>query len=132
MEKWRDTFRRGVAPSLSLAGLEALLVALKHDDPRLIQGATTTPPPLMSVQEWPVEAACAIGYSHWIGDGKDTVGTCEEAFARTCFEIDQLVNEPAGCRHWLNWFDETPRPDVLNQLLPEVELAIRGKVQSQG
>lgn len=65
MEAWRKVWREGVAPLLSDTHLEALEKALVSDDPRLLQGATTTPPPLMCVQDWPVEAACALGYCGW-------------------------------------------------------------------
>ena len=49
MENWRKVWREGVAPLLSAAGLEALRRALVTDDGRLLQGATTTPPPLPCV-----------------------------------------------------------------------------------
>src|SRR6187397_2364540 len=57
MESWRLVWRDGFVPVISTSGLEALREALKSDDPRLTQGSTTTPPPLMCVQDWPVEAA---------------------------------------------------------------------------
>jgi hypothetical protein len=124
MESWRKVWREGLAPLLSNAGLEALGRALVQDDPRLQQGATTTPPPLQCVQDWPVEAACAVGYCGWQGDGLETVGEVEEFFARMCFEIDQRLGEPAGCRWFLNWFDETPREEMRRQLLAEVHHAL--------
>lgn len=74
VESWRSVWRFGFAPILSTAGLTALAAALEADDWRLTQGSTTTPPPLMCVQDWPVEAACALGYCGWMGDGLDTVG----------------------------------------------------------
>jgi hypothetical protein len=120
MESWQKVWREGLAPLLSTAGLEALRRALSTDDVRLQQGATTTPPPLQCVQDWPVEGACAIGFCGWQGDGLETVGEVEEFFARTCFEIDQRVGEPAGCRWFLNWFDETPREEMRRLLLAEV------------
>ncbi len=40
-ERWQEVWHRGIAPQLSDAGLEALAVALRDDDPRLQQGATT-------------------------------------------------------------------------------------------
>ncbi len=46
------------------------------DDPRLTQGSTTTPP-LMCVQDWPVEAACVLGFCGWQGDGLETVAEVE-------------------------------------------------------
>ena len=45
MESWRRAWRVGLAPGLSRAGLEALSAALLRNDPRLLQGATTSPPP---------------------------------------------------------------------------------------
>lgn len=121
MEAWRRVWRDGIASVLSSDGLHELLQALKKDDPRLIQGATTVPPPLMCVQDYEVEAADAIVFCFWMGDGLETVGECEEAFARTCFECDQRLGEPAGCRHWLNYWDEAPRKAAFDSLIPEVE-----------
>jgi hypothetical protein len=129
MESWRKVWREGVAPLLSVAGLEALRAALVQDDPRLHQGATTMPPPLPCVQDWPVEGACAVGFCGWQGEGLETVGEVEEFFARTCFEIDQRLGELAGCRWFLNWFDETPRDEMRRQLLAEVN---RSLAQRQG
>src|SRR5688500_11075120 len=120
MEGSRTVWRLGFAPALSRKGLEALRDALAADDPRLTQGSTTTPPPLMCVQDWPVEAACALGYCGWVGDGLETVGEVEEFFARMCFEVDQRLGEPAACRWFLNWYDETPRDEMRRELLAEV------------
>ena len=120
MEIWRKVWREGVAPLLSTSGLEALGRALTDDDARLLQGATTTPPPLQCVQDWPVEAACALGFCGWQGEGLETVAEVEEFFARMCFEIDQHLGEPAACRWFLNWFDETPRDEMRALLLAEV------------
>lgn len=127
MESWRKVWREGLAPQLSTPGLEALCLALVSDDPRLCQGATTTPPPLMCVQDWPVEAACVLGYCGWQGEGLETVAEVEEYFARACFEADQRLGEPAACRWFLNWFDDTSRDEVRQLLLTEVyrELARR-------
>jgi hypothetical protein len=120
MESWRKVWREGVAPLLSTPGLEALRQALAADDARLLQGATTSPPPLQCVQDWPVEAACSIGYCGWQGDRLETVAEVEEYFAKVCFEVDQRLGEPAACRWFLNWFDETPRDEMRRQMLAEV------------
>ena len=98
MESWRMVWREGFAPVLSTAGLEALWRALFSDDPQLTQGSTTTPPPLMSMQDWAVEGCCSIGYCGWKGVGLQTVGEVEEFFSRSCFEADQRLGEPAGCQ----------------------------------
>src|SRR5437773_12426778 len=112
MESWRKVWRDGLAPQLSLHALQALRQGLLADDPRLQQGATTSPPPLQCVQDWPVEKACALAYCGWQGDGRETVAEVEEFFARACAEADLLLGEPAACRWFLNWFDETPRDEM--------------------
>ncbi len=132
MESWRKVWREGFAPVLSIAGLKALREALLRDDSRLIQGSTTTPPPLMCVRDWPVEAACAVGFCGWQGDHLEAVGEVEEFFARMCFEADQRLGEPAACRWFLNWFDDTPRDDVRRELLAEVEYALAARLVDGG
>jgi hypothetical protein len=124
MESWKKVWRDGVAPLLSTHSLESLRAALSADDVRLMQGATTTPPPMQCVQDWPVEAACALGYCGWQGEGLETVAEVEEFFARMCFEIDQRLGEPAACRWFLNWYDETPRSEMREALLAEVNLTL--------
>jgi hypothetical protein len=149
MESWRITWRQLVAalPRICAAAgcdgeaakasaLRGVLEMLKTDRPELTQGSTTTPPPLMCVQDWPVEAGDLIV---WLGMWSGTlelkssdkngnpvasVGTCEEWFARACFEIDQEAGVPAACRWLLNWWDDTPRDEVRALLIPEVEFAL--------
>ena len=120
MESWRKVWREAIAELLPTKGLEALRDALVTDDKRLLQGATTEPPPLECVLDYPVEAACGISYAVW-KDGLTTVRSVEEAFAGICYEIDQRLGEPAACRWFLNWFDETPRDEMRRLLLEEVE-----------
>lgn len=121
VELWQLVWREGFAPLLSTTELAALRVALIEDDPQLIQGGTTMPPPLHSTVDCPVEAACALGYCLWQGKGLTTVGEVEEAFARLCYEADLRLGEPTVCRWFLNWFDDTPRETVRLKLLEEVE-----------
>ena len=133
METWRQVWREGVAPQLSNEGLEALQKALQADDERLLQGATTSPPPLQCVRDWAVEGACVIGYCGWQGDGLQTVSQVEEFFAQVCFEVDKTLGEPAACRWFLNWFDDTPRAEVRGLLLSEVNRTLaqrRGEVKA--
>ena len=120
IDSWRKVWREGLAPQLSTAALRALRQGLVNDDPRLLQGATTSPPPLQCVQDWGVEAACALGYCGWQGEGLQTVEEVESYFARMCFEADQRLGESAMVRWFLNWFDDTPRPEMRGQLLIEV------------
>src|SRR5258707_961115 len=128
MESWRAVWRDGFSPSLSTPGLAALKDALLDDDDRLTQGWTTTPPPLACVQDWPCEGCCALGFCGWQGDGLETVGDVEGYFAKLCFEADKRLGEPAGCRWFLNWFDDTPREAMRAELLAEVERALAERV----
>ncbi len=122
MESWRHCFREGLAPILSDAALDALREALEGDDARLIQGATTIPPFSPGHLDAEVEAACALAFPLWEGDGLRTVGEVDEAWGRMCFEIDLRLGEPAGCRYLLNWYDTTPREEMRRALLAEIAL----------
>jgi hypothetical protein len=125
MESWRKVWREGFAPRMSEKTLKVLKDALDKDDPRLTQGSTTTPPPLMCVQDWPVEAACALGFCGWQGEDLGTVGEVEEYFARMCFEADSALGEPAACRWFLNWFDDTPRDVMFKELSAEIDFELK-------
>ena len=122
---WKFLFGHGIAPHLPTAGLEALRAALVNNDPRLIAGATTSPPPLNCVKDWPVEGACPIGYCFaFATDTPKTVGEVEEHFARVCGEADKALGETAACRWLLNWWDSTPREVTRPLLLAEVEVEL--------
>jgi hypothetical protein len=129
MESWRKVWREGIVPQLSTKALEVLQNALENDDPHLIQGATTTPPPLQCVQDWPVEAACIISYCGWQGENLKTVSEVEKFFAKTCFQCDQTMQQAAACSWFLNYWDDNPRKEVVEELLHEVrcELSRREK-----
>lgn len=149
MEAWKKVWRKGIAPLLPSEGLVALRIALLEDDPKLIQGATTSPPPLQVVLNWPVEAGDAIVYAYVaahggfaqprvvsrihdsvvIEPGTDPGGCCqikdaEEFFARVCFDADTALGEPSICRWFINWFDDTPRDEMRRKLVVEVEREI--------
>jgi hypothetical protein len=120
-QSWAEVLRAGFLPVLPIAGIDALIKALDSDDKRLTQGSTTTPPPLMCVQDWDVEAACALGFCGWKSEGLRSVGEVEEFFARACFDADQRLGEAAACRWFLSWFDETPRQEMRRMLLIELQ-----------
>lgn len=121
---WQRVWRNGLVPQLSTKGLLALKRALENDSPDLITGATTSPPPLQCVSEWPVQGCCPLSFTGWQGDGLETVGQVEEYFARVCWEADQRLGEPAACRYFLNAVDEWSREELLANLLPEVQRAL--------
>lgn len=116
---WQTVWRDALAPLLSTDDLLALHAALTSDDARIIQGTTTSPPPLACVSDWPCEGACAIGFVG-MTRGLVTVGEVEEFFARMCAAIDQRLGQMAGCRWFLNHFDETPRDEMRRELLAEI------------
>lgn len=124
MEDWRTVWRKGFLPLLTKNHLTVLRTALQSNDDSLAQGIIVYPPPMMGVTDWCVESCCALSYCGWKGDGLETVGEVDEFFARMCFEIDKKLGEPAGCRWFLNWFDDAPREVMLKELLEEVELGL--------
>ena len=122
MESWRKVWREGLAPLLPTAGLRALAHALLVDDQHLLQGATTIPPPLLCVQDWPVEDCCPISYCGWKDNtGRETVGEVEKFFAQACSQADERLGEPSAVRYFINWVDDTPRDEMRRVLLAEVE-----------
>lgn len=128
---WQQVWREGIAPQFDRAQLLALREALANDDPRLLQGATTEPPPLLCVQDWECKGACAISYAGVQalgGFGAATVGAVEEFFARACHECGERMGVPAAERFFLNAWDDTPRAQIVPELLAEVERALAGKV----
>ncbi len=153
LPSWVHAWRNGFVPQLSIGALRALRKALVEDDPRLLQGATCCPPPLQCVADWSVEGACPVGYmgamvmggiaqlsrNNYDDEGKirrqdtgpyATVAEVEEYFAKACHECDLLIGEPAGCRWLLNWVDETPREQMREKLLPEVEMALGNLIRA--
>jgi hypothetical protein len=121
MEIWRKVWREAVAPLLSLEAIAALAGGLARDDARLLQGQTAAGYP----EEAPCRAACALGYCGWQGDGLETVAEVEEFFGQLCARINERYQEdPAACRWFLNWFDETPREEMRQELLAEVRLEL--------
>src|SRR5579871_3896835 len=108
MEGWRKAWREGFGPALSTKGLQELLRALQGDDERLIQGATTSPQWRPSFPDAQVQAACAVAFSAWQGEGMNQVDEIEEFVSSTCFEADERLGEPGASRRFLNWFDRTP------------------------
>ena len=120
---WQHVWRHGLAPLLSTAALQALRDGLARDDPALIQGATTMPPHC-HVQDRTVDGACVIGYLGRRGEGLETIGEVEQYFGRMCFAVDGSLGQPAASRWLLNYYDDTPRAQMVPALLAEVELSL--------
>lgn len=122
---WQEVWHKGFVPCLTIEGLNALRDAILKNDHRLIQGRTVQPP---CVLDLPVEGACAIGYSLWMGCAEEPDNIrVDELFGKACFACDEALGEKAACRHFLNQFDEWTRDDMRRELLPEVEKAIASK-----
>jgi hypothetical protein len=132
MDAWRKVWREAVAPQLPTRGLEVLRRALERDDPSLVQGVTTDPPPLAEALDRPVQAACAIGYCGWLGEGLGTVAEVEAYFAGVCEGADERLGEWAGIRPFLTFFDDTPRQEIRLALLAEVDLELATRLRRAG
>ena len=124
VDAWRSTLRKGFIPLMSTGALVGAGAGAGDGRPEVDPGGDDHAPALQAVQDWPCEAADFVGYGGWQGDGLDTVGEVEEFFARLCFECDNRLGEPAGCKHWLNYWDETPRNEAFENALWEVRYAL--------
>ncbi len=131
LQTWQLVWRKGFLPSISTIGLQALKTALEINDVRLTQGSTTTPPPFQSTSDQKICGCCAIGFCGWQGENLQTVGEVEQYFAETCFEADKRLGQPASCRYFLNWFDDSPREEMCQQLLKEVSLALAERIVTE-
>lgn len=121
---WQQVWRKGFAPQFNDKALLALRGALERDDKTLLQCATTSPPPMPCVSDWPVEGACGIGWAAWQANDLVTVGEVVRAFAEACCMADVRIGESAVCRYFLNWFDSTPRDVMRPLLIKEINLEL--------
>lgn len=124
MDSWRKTFREGIAPLLSDAALAALRAALCQNDRTLIQKATTEPAPILQEFDSPVQCGCALAYCGWRGEGLESVGAVTDYFGELCYAADRRLGGPAAVRWFINWFDDTPRGEMIWELVEEVQLEI--------
>jgi hypothetical protein len=133
-EPWRSIWRNGIAPSLHQRHLEALRRGLESNDSALIHKQSFEPIPLPCIKDFPVHAACALGYPGWKGDRLETVGEAEEFFSRVIHETEERLGEVGAVDLFLRWWDygqvEAGGVCVHSQterrrlLLEEVELAL--------
>jgi hypothetical protein len=123
LAEWQRVFRVGVLPQLTRDNLVALRDALQSNDPRLMQGDTTYPPPFPHVLGWPCDRCCLLAFPG-LTDGLTTVGELNTFFARMCAAIDAAIGEPAGVRHLLQWYDDQPRAEVFAALVAEIDAAL--------
>lgn len=121
---WQKCFRDGFAKVIPRKSLESLRDALVADSPMIMQGQTTEPRSLPSTGDWPVECACPIAFCGWLGEDGVTVDEVNVFFGEMCYKADQLLGEPGGCRHVLNFVDDSERDKWRPALLAEAELAL--------
>jgi hypothetical protein len=124
---WREVWRLGIAPELSLDCLWALERGLDTDDPELIQGGIVLPVQ-MDWGDLPVEASCPIGYAGWKGNAIVTVEGVETFFKRVIDGANRRMADPQAAYWFATWVDDTPRADMRRELLAEVRLAIAGRL----
>jgi hypothetical protein len=132
IEAWRRTWRVGLVPQLTLAGLEGLLKALQEDSPGLITGSSTKPPALQAFEDLPLEGACPLCTALLDGSSLSacSVRLMDLEFARVAWNCDKLCGEPGAVRYFCNQVDSWTRPELIRHLIPEVLLAIAEKSMS--
>ena len=76
------------------------------------------------LEEAEVEAACAIGWAGWHGEGHGQVASLERYFDRVCSRTDDLLGEPGAARVFLDWYDAAPRSVMRGMLLREIDRVV--------
>jgi hypothetical protein len=127
VQTWVKIWREGVAPLLSTPGLEALRVALASDDPELLQGRNTKTDNELPDSDDECTGACPLGYVGWKGEPLETVGEVEVYFAALVETINVRAREPATASFFLQWVDDTPRDEMRQALLIEVNRALAAR-----
>lgn len=132
IEAWRKVWRDGILPAVMErvgrfrrdVGLLALANALRTDDSRLLQGATTSPPPLAAVADWMCEGCDPVVLMHTAANGgkieATMVGLAEKVFAITMARADELLGGDRLSAAFSNWWDDTPRHVARGALLAEI------------
>lgn len=121
---WLHVWRQGIQPQLPSRGLLLLAEALASDDPRLIQSVTTIPPCQTPRSDGQCEGACPIGYAYWRGLNLFTAEDVMDAFVACSAECDTMAGDDDDdddlVRHFIGWWDSTPRLEARRELLVEV------------
>jgi hypothetical protein len=124
INSWRTVFHRGIVPHLPLAALQDLRDALAIGDPAaMLQGAATSPPPLLPLYNFPVTAASPLVYAVMRARGLKTVREADEAFTRFCRHVESTLDE-AATRIFFDFWHDTPLEIAREELLEEVDVAL--------
>jgi hypothetical protein len=125
---WQRCLRDGFLPLIETQALVLLRDALEQDDPRIRQGATTSPAPFPVAHGDACLAACPLGFVGMAGEGVTTVGEVEQFFADLCEAADRRLGYRGACAVLLNHIDLTPRDEMRAGMVAEIgrELVFRG------
>lgn len=119
---WQEAWHRGIVPQLSIPELEVLADALERDDPELIQGNTCDNG---GDDDETIYGACAVGYCGWKALGIQEATELNNYF---CDLVDEAQKAFPGVsmpiQTFFLWFDQMPRRQMIEQLLPEVRKAL--------
>lgn len=124
----RKVLIEGFFPAVPTDRLRGLLFLVLNDDPRLIQGSTCFPPPLMATEGENVESVDPVAFLSVDNALTLTVGEVEEAFAKACFDMDSRLGEPAACRWLLNATDDYSRKEVWDFWATELQKELHSRL----
>ena len=132
MLQWKQVWRNGISPALTTKELVILQKGLISDDPKLIQGKTIN----IFVEhesEAPVRVigACALAYCGWIGSNLETMTDVLQTFNDTCTRIAIHLKTTIGFIPFVKWFDNTPREQMRQELLEEVNIELERRGSSE-
>jgi hypothetical protein len=133
VETGKRILREGLLRALTDAELGALRRGLASDDPALQQGLMTLPPLLECLHDWEVEGGDLFAYPVWRAWDLVTVKEVEEDAWALISLLDARFGEGTATE-LLRWYDVTPRAEMGETLLAEVDrqLIIRMLRQAAG
>lgn len=128
---WQVAFRQGVAPQLSTAALERLADGLLGDDPALVQGWTTEPPPVEHCLDEYATGGCLLCYGLMADfDGPPLVADLAGRFGDVCRRCDEALGLPGAVGYLLRAWDDLPRAEARALFRAEVERTLLERAAS--
>jgi hypothetical protein len=128
-EAARKVWREGFVPLLSTAALLALQAGLRRRDPRITQGATTIPRPILKNASKPVQAACPVAYAAWQASPCThmRVAQLEEHWITLVNHAAEILGNPQATSYFFTWVDGATRDELFFHLLLEVQIALTAR-----
>lgn len=113
-----DIWKNYILPALPKEALKKLFDAATADDGRLIRGINYFPPP--SRPRSKITHCDIVGFA-FVNFGTTTVEELGQKWGNFMLSVGDKLGNPHDLRHFLNWYDDSPREVVLDTLAKSIE-----------